>query len=62
MTALFEDIVKYCPPPDVELNGLLQLQVSQLDYSSYVGAICVGRITRGSATPAMYGWPGFRIA
>ena len=31
MTSLFETIVQHCPPPDVELNGLLQLQVSELD-------------------------------
>jgi GTP-binding protein len=47
MTSLFETIVKHCPPPDVDPNGPLQLQVSQLDYSSYVGAIGIGRIKRG---------------
>ena len=47
MTPLFEAIVKHCPPPDVDPNGPLQLQVSQLDYSSYVGAIGIGRIKRG---------------
>ena len=47
MTALFEAIVKYTPPPPVELDGPFQLQVSSLDYSSYVGAIGIGRIARG---------------
>ncbi len=47
MTPLFEAIVKHCPPPDVDESGPLQLQVSQLDYSSYVGAIGIGRIKRG---------------
>jgi GTP-binding protein len=47
MTPLFEAIVKHCPPPDVDANGPLQLQVSQLDYSRYVGAIGIGRIKRG---------------
>jgi GTP-binding protein len=47
MTPLFEAIVKHCPPPDVDPSGPLQLQVSQLDYSSYVGAIGIGRIKRG---------------
>jgi GTP-binding protein len=47
MTPLFEAIVKHCPPPDVDEQGPLQLQVSQLDYSSYVGAIGIGRIKRG---------------
>ncbi len=47
MTPLFEAIVKNCPAPDVNADGPLQLQVSLLDYSSYVGAIGVGRIKRG---------------
>jgi GTP-binding protein len=47
MTPLFEAIVAHCPPPDVDVDGPLQLQVSQLDYSSYVGAIGIGRIKRG---------------
>ncbi len=48
MEALFEAIVRYCPPPKVDAEGPLQLQVSQLDYSSYVGTIGIGRITRGT--------------
>src|SRR5690242_8663136 len=47
MTPLFEAIVKHCPAPNVNVDGPLQLQVSQLDYSSYVGAIGIGRIKRG---------------
>ncbi len=47
MTELFEAIIRHCPPPDVDPDGPLQLQVSQLDYSSYVGAIGIGRIKRG---------------
>ena len=47
MAPLFEAIVKHCPPPEVDAEGPLQLQVSQLDYSSYVGAIGIGRIKRG---------------
>ncbi|MFO7305228.1 MAG: translational GTPase TypA [Gammaproteobacteria bacterium] len=47
MTPLFETIVQHCPPPDVDESGPLQLQISQLDYSSYVGAIGIGRIKRG---------------
>ncbi len=48
MNALFETIVRFCPAPDVDPDGPLQLQVSQLDYSSYVGAIGIGRIKRGT--------------
>lgn len=47
MTALFQAIVDHCPPPDVDAEGSLQLQISQLDYSAYVGAIGIGRIKRG---------------
>jgi GTP-binding protein len=53
MTTLFEAIVEHCPPPDVDLEGPLQLQVSQLDYSSYVGAIGIGRVKRGSLRRGM---------
>ncbi len=35
------------PPPEVDLDGPLQMQVSALDYSSYVGDIGIGRIRRG---------------
>ena len=48
MQQLFATIVKHCPPPKVDAEGPLQLQVSQLDYSSYVGTIGIGRITRGT--------------
>jgi len=46
MQPLFKTIVEHCPPPDVDADGPLQLQVTLLDYSSYVGAIGIGRITR----------------
>jgi GTP-binding protein len=48
MTPLFEAIVAHVPPPRVDLAGPLQLQVSALDYNSYVGVIGIGRITRGT--------------
>ena len=48
MTPLFEAIVANVPPPDVDPRGPLQLQVSALDYNSYVGVIGIGRITRGT--------------
>lgn len=53
MKALFETIVKHVPPPKVELNGTFQMQISTLDYSSYVGMIGIGRITRGQAKTNM---------
>jgi GTP-binding protein len=53
MTPLFETIVARCPAPDVDVTAPLQLQVSQLDYSSYVGAIGIGRIRRGTLRRGM---------
>ena len=47
MQPLFETIVNRVPPPPVTLEGPLQLQVSSLDYSSYVGLLGIGRISRG---------------
>lgn len=47
MTPLIQTIIEKVPPPDVDPEGTFQMQVSSLDYSSYVGAIGVGRITRG---------------
>jgi GTP-binding protein len=48
MTPLFETIVEHVPPPDVDPDGPLQLQVSSLDYDTYVGVLGVGRIRRGT--------------
>jgi len=48
MTPLFEAIVEHVPAPDVDSEGPLQLQVSSLDYNSYVGVIGIGRVTRGT--------------
>ncbi len=48
MTPLFEAIIKHVPPPDVDPNGTLQMQISAIDYSSYVGAIGIGRIKQGN--------------
>ncbi len=47
MTPLLDTIVREVPAPDVDVEGPFQLQVSVLDYSSYVGAIAIGRIKRG---------------
>ena len=48
MTALFEAIIEHVSPPAVDLEGPFQMQVSSLDYNSYVGVIGIGRIKRGS--------------
>ncbi len=49
MTALFEAVVSHVPSPQVDADGPLQLQVSSLDYSPYVGVLGIGRINRGRA-------------
>ena len=48
LTPLFETIVDYIPAPEGDENGPLQLLVSSIDYSDYVGRIGIGRIERGS--------------
>ncbi len=50
MTPLFEAVVEHVPPPPVDDEGALQLQVTSLDYNAYVGIIGVGRIQRGQLT------------
>jgi GTP-binding protein len=51
MQPLFETVVEHVPAPRVNSDGPLQLQISALDYNSYVGVIGVGRITRGTLSP-----------
>lgn len=48
MNALFQTIVDQVEPPEADVDGGLQMQISQLDYNSYVGVIGVGRIRRGT--------------
>jgi GTP-binding protein len=49
MDPLFQMVVDRVPAPQVDPNGPLQIQVSSLEYSNYVGTIGIGRITRGTA-------------
>ncbi|MEC7605913.1 MAG: GTP-binding protein, partial [Pseudomonadota bacterium] len=49
MRPLFDAIIEKVPPPSVAVDGPFQMQISALDYSSYVGVIGVGRISRGKA-------------
>ncbi len=51
MTPLFQTIVDQVPAPNADIDGSFQMQISQLDYSSYLGVIGVGRITRGTVKP-----------
>jgi GTP-binding protein len=52
MQPLFQTVVDKVPAPRVNSEGPLQMQISALDYSSYVGVIGVGRITRGKLSPS----------
>ena len=51
MDSLLEIITTKVKPPDVNINGTLQMQISALDSNSYVGVIGIGRITRGQLKP-----------
>lgn len=51
MTPLFETIVAKVNPPPVNIDGPFQMQVSSLDYNTYVGVIGIGRIQRGTIKP-----------
>ena len=53
MTPMFELIVDKAPAPKVDINGPFQMQITSLDYSSFVGAIGIGRIERGIAKKNM---------
>jgi GTP-binding protein TypA/BipA len=51
MTPLLKLIVDQVPPPKVEIDKPFQMQISALDYNSYVGVIGIGRISRGELKP-----------
>jgi GTP-binding protein len=53
MSSLFEAVLQYVPPPPTDVEAPLQLQISTLDYNSYVGRIGIGRIRRGTVRPGM---------
>ncbi len=49
VTFLLDTIVGHIPAPEI-MDGTVQMQITSLDYSSYIGRIAIGRITRGSIT------------
>ena len=51
MSPLMDLILDKVNPPEVNDQGPLQMQISALDYNSYVGVIGIGRITRGKIKP-----------
>lgn len=50
MNPLLQTIVDRVSAPDVDAEGPFQMQISSLDYSSYVGTIGIGRVSRGHIT------------
>ena len=50
MDPLLDLIVAEVPPPRVDQDGPLQMQISSLDYSTYEGVMGIGRVTRGSVS------------
>lgn len=52
MSALLDRVIKTIPAPKVE-EGSLQLQITSIDYSNYIGRIAIGRVTRGEIRPNM---------
>ena len=49
MTPLFQTVIDRVPPPPVAVEAPFQMQISALDYNSYVGVIGIGRVTGGTA-------------
>ncbi|SDU28472.1 translational GTPase TypA [Halopseudomonas salegens] len=48
MDAIFQSIIDHVPAPQVDVDGPFQMQISQLDYNSFLGVIGIGRIARGT--------------
>ena len=53
MLPLFRIITERVAPPPVNLEGAFQMQITTLDYNSFVGQIGIGRIARGTVKPGM---------
>lgn len=61
MDALFQAIIDHVPAPVVDTEGPFQMQISQLDYNSFLGVIGIGRITRGRSSQHRW-WPSATTA
>ena len=53
MRPLFDAVLKHVPVRDDNPDGPLQLQITSIEYSTYVGKIGVGRVNRGTVKPGM---------
>ena len=56
MSALFDTVLKHVPPHEGDPDAPLQLQISALDYSTFVGRIGVGRINAGHDQAHAWTW------
>ncbi len=48
LKCLFETIVNEIDPPDCDMDGTMQMLVSNIDYDDYIGRISIGRVERGA--------------
>lgn len=53
LSCLFETIINTITPPDCQIDGHLQMLVSNIDYDDYIGRIAIGRIERGTIKVGM---------
>ena len=53
ITCIFDTIIDYIKPPKCEIDGPMQLLVSNIDYDDYLGRIAVGRVERGTINSGM---------
>jgi GTP-binding protein len=47
ITPLLDQVIEHVPTPDTTSEGSLQMQITTIDYSNYIGRIAIGRVTRG---------------
>ena len=53
ITCIFDTIIKYIEAPKCEIDGPMQMLVSNIDYDDYLGRLAVGRIERGTIKASM---------
>ena len=53
ITCIFDTIIKYIDAPECEIDGPMQMLVSNIDYDDYLGRLAVGRIERGNIKSGM---------
>ena len=53
ITCIFDTIIKYIDAPECEIDGPMQMLVSNIDYDDYLGRLAVGRIERGNIKSSM---------